>query len=124
MLGTLRREPSIQPAAAIAAKDRATVKLALQKVHACRLQPRTPSAMWCIQYETWYANFSGSVACVQTIEELQDVRQLLSHVTDTATASKALTRVERQLKIQAQATTTEAAACRHAVHVRLLMSNT
>ena len=34
MLGTLRREPSMQPQAAIAAKDRAAVKLVLQKVHA------------------------------------------------------------------------------------------
>ena len=44
-----------------------------------------------------------TVACLQTIDELQDVRQQLSHVTDTASASKALIRVERQLKEQAQA---------------------
>ncbi|DBA85977.1 TPA: hypothetical protein ACH3X1_005515 [Trebouxia sp. C0004] len=68
MMGTMQRQSSTQPAAAVAARDRATVELVLQK----------------------------------TINELQGVRQQLSHVTDTATASKVLLRVEKQLKSQTQ----------------------
>ncbi|DBA72938.1 TPA: hypothetical protein ACH3X2_009891 [Trebouxia sp. C0005] len=68
MMSTMQR-PSAQPAAAAAARDRATVELVLQK----------------------------------TIHELQGVRQQLSHVTDTAMASKVLLRVEKQLKSQTQA---------------------
>lgn len=34
MLSTMHRDTSTQPAAAVAAKDRATVELVLQKVHA------------------------------------------------------------------------------------------
>ena len=39
---------------------------------------------------------------LQTIHELQGVRQQLSHVTDTATASKVLRRMEHKLKSQTQ----------------------
>ena len=34
MMNTMQRQSSIQPAAAVAARDRATVELVLQKVHA------------------------------------------------------------------------------------------
>lgn len=40
--------------------------------------------------------------CMQTIHELQGVRQQLAHVTDTATAAKVLKRIEAQLKVQAR----------------------
>ena len=40
--------------------------------------------------------------CMQTIHELQGVRQQLAHVTDTATAAKVLKRIETQLKVQAR----------------------
>ena len=40
MLTTMHREPSLQPAAAVAAKDRATVELVLQKVYAHCWQKR------------------------------------------------------------------------------------
>lgn len=51
------------------------------------------------------------VLWLQTIHELQEVRQQLSHVTDTATASKVLLRVEKQLKSQTQVFAYVAAHC-------------
>lgn len=100
MLNTLRREPSGQPAAAIAAKDRATVEKVLQKV---LLSPfATLMGMQCQGPPYGIAGWLSRMCCMQTICGLQGVRQQLAHVTDTATAAKVLKNIESQLKVQAR----------------------
>jgi len=48
MMSTMQRQSSTQPAAAVAARDRATVELVLQKVHAHSCKQRV-GAFCCVQ---------------------------------------------------------------------------
>ena len=88
MLTSLQREPSGQPAAVTAAKDRATVELVLQKVHC---HPRLP-----LMYRMFLRSVTSSTVGYCSLAQ-QDVLHA-----DHLWAARVLKKIESQLKVQAR----------------------
>ncbi len=63
MMSTMQRQSSTQPAAAVAARDRATVELVLQKVHAHSCKQRV-EAFCCAQDFMQLLLFKMKIVCV------------------------------------------------------------